>query len=158
MRSLRWASRALQAVAPAVAVGVAERLFFTPPRPRASAALHNFLGTGRCFELRVEHRRVVGWRWGEGPLVYLVHGWGSRGGRLEAFVRPLLEAGFGVVTFDAPGHGASGRGMSSMPEFARAIHAVVEREGTAHAVIAHSLGAAATALAVSWGLTAERLV
>lgn len=158
MTSLRWGLRALQAVAPAAAARVAERLFFTPPRSRASGALHSFLGTGRRFEFRVERRRVVGWRWGDGPRVYLAHGWGSRGGRLEAFVPPLLEAGYGVVTFDAPGHGASGRGMSSMPELARTLGAVVEREGAAHAVIAHSLGAAATALSVSWGLAARRLV
>jgi hypothetical protein len=48
--------------------------------------------------------------------------------------------------------------MSSIPEFARTLAAVVEREGAAHAVIAHSLGAAATALAVSWGLWVRRLV
>lgn len=44
-----------------------------------------------------------------------------------------------------------------MPEFARALLAVVERCGPAHGVIAHSLGAAATALAESWGLAAGRL-
>jgi len=48
--------------------------------------------------------------------------------------------------------------MSSIPEFARALQAVVAARGPAHAVIAHSLGAAATALAASWGLDAGHFV
>lgn len=158
MKPIRWAMRPLQTVAPVFAARVAERLFFTPPHPRASAGLRAFLASGRRFVLRVQGRRVVGWRWGQGPTVYLVHGWGSRGGRLQAFAEPLLQAGYSIVTFDAPGHGVSGRGMSSMPEFARALMAIVEREGSAHAVIAHSLGAAATTFALARGLSAGRVV
>jgi len=160
MNPLRWALRGLEAVAPGAAAAVAERLFFTPPHPRleASGALDLVLATARRFELRVERRRVVGWQWGVGPAIYLVHGWGSSGVRMAGLVRPLVHAGHSVVAFDAPGHGRSDGGMSSIPEFARTLTAIVEREGPAHAVIAHSLGAAATALAVSWGLLVRRLV
>jgi pimeloyl-ACP methyl ester carboxylesterase len=160
MTPLQWALRGLQSVAPAAAATVAERLFFTPPRPRRDVAgsLELVFATARRFELRVERRRVVGWQWGHGPVVYLVHGWGSCGARMAGLVRPLVHAGHSVVTFDAPGHGLSGRGMSSIPEFARSLAAVVEREGPAQAIIAHSLGAAATALAVAWGLLVRRLV
>jgi len=158
--ALRMGLGALQAVSPGVAAWAAERLFFTPPRGRGDppAAAKALLARAKRFELRVERRRVVGWRWGQGPAVYLVHGWGSRGSRLIELAPPLLDAGYSVVTFDAPGHGASGGGMSSIPEFARALLAVIEREGTAQAVIGHSLGAAAVALAVSWGLCVQRLV
>lgn len=147
---------AAQAVSPALAVRVAERLFFTPPRSASSHDTEDFLRTGRRFSLVVDGRLVVGWRWGSGPVVYLAHGWGSRGGRLAAFLAPLVAAGHAVVTWDAPGHGASGRGMSSMPEFARALAAVVASQGPAHAIIGHSMGASATALAASWGVTAGR--
>jgi len=63
-----------------------------------------------------------------------------------------------VVTFDAPGNGASDPGLTSMPEYARAFRAVVEAAGPAHGVIAHSMGGAATALAMSWGLMVPRAV
>jgi pimeloyl-ACP methyl ester carboxylesterase len=157
---LRWALRGLESLAPGAAATVAERLFFTPPRTgrELPGSLEVVFATARRFEFRVERRRVVGWQWGRGPAVYLVHGWGSSGARMAGLVRPLVHAGHSVVTFDAPGHGVSGRGMSSIPEFARTLSALVEREGPAHAVIAHSLGAAATALAVSWGLLVRRLV
>jgi pimeloyl-ACP methyl ester carboxylesterase len=106
----------------------------------------------------VDGRKVTGWRWGRGPLVYLVHGWGGTGGRLAAFVSPLVAQGHAVVAFDAPGHGGSRLAMSSMPEFARALLAVADLCGPAHAVIGHSLGAAASALAVAQGLAPKRLV
>ncbi|HWC74779.1 MAG TPA: alpha/beta fold hydrolase [Gemmatimonadales bacterium] len=111
----------------------------------------------------MDGRRIVGWRWGDpdAALVYLVHGWASRGSRLAAFSAPLVEAGYGVVTFDAPGHGASGWGMSSLPDFARALAAVSAQEGNGrmpHAIIAHSFGCAGTALALSSGVTVSRLV
>lgn len=45
-----------------------------------------------------------------------------------------------------------------MPEFARAMRAVFEMHGPARAVIAHSMGGSATALAASWGVPVGRLV
>jgi pimeloyl-ACP methyl ester carboxylesterase len=163
---LRWTLGATQAVAPGLAAWFSERLFFTPPRRPLPTEADALLKSARRFTLWVEGRRVEGWRWEpssrgnspDDPVVYLLHGWGGQGGRLGAFVSPLLDAGLSVVAFDAPGHGASGRGMSSMPEYARALRAVTSVYGPPHAVIAHSLGAAATGLAVHWGLRPRRLV
>ena len=160
MRALRVAVRALQAVAPPLAVRLAERLFFTPPRKAISRDLETLLDTGTRFEVRTGGRRIVGWRWGVGgrPLVALVHGWGSRGGRLGAYIEPLVQRGYAVVTWDGPGHGFSDGRMSSMPEFARALKAVREHVGPIDAIIGHSLGASATALALRDGLTARAFV
>jgi pimeloyl-ACP methyl ester carboxylesterase len=69
-----------------------------------------------------------------------------------------VRAGFTVVTFDAPGHGASSGRRTSLFEFARALRAIVEAFGPAEAVIAHSLGAAATARALGEGLSVGRVV
>jgi serine aminopeptidase S33 family len=166
MRFFRWVFRVLQPVSPAAAAWLAERLFFTARRSRISSDARAFLATGRRFTLEVEGRRVVGWRWGStearagagAPLVYLVHGWGSRGARLAAFVEPLLALGLGVVTYDTIGQGESARGMTSMPEFARTLQAVVAQHGAPHAIVAHSMGCAGTTLAMSWGLEVARLV
>jgi pimeloyl-ACP methyl ester carboxylesterase len=108
--------------------------------------------------VKVEHTLVRIWRWGAGPVVLLAHGWGGVGGQLRAFVPPLVERGFSVVVFDAPGHGRSGGRRSSLVDFARALRAVAEAAGRVHAVIAHSLGGAATALALRDGLKARRTV
>jgi len=158
MRLLRLFFRGLQWLSPVATAWIAERLFFTPHRARLTPAMRTELGTGRRFELEVERQRIVGWSWGDGPPVYLVHGWGSRGGRLTAYVRPLAQAGFRVIGYDGIGHGASGGRMSSMPQLARTLQAVVAAHGPAHGLVAHSLGASATTLAMEWGLAISRVV
>lgn len=155
---LRWLLIVWQRISPSGAARLAERLFFTPRRARLTATMRAELDQGRSFSVAVENQRIVGWSWGEGPTVYLVHGWGSRGGRLTAYVRPLVAAGFRAVGFDALGHGDSGGRMSSMPQMARTLRAVVEANGLVHGVVAHSLGAAVATLTMEWGLAIERAV
>ena len=158
LRIILPALRATQRLSPAAAAALAERLFFRAPSGPVSRQGREFLARGNRFELAVNGRRVVGWTWGEGPTTYLVHGWGGCAARLYPLAEALIASGRRLVMFDAPGHGESGRGLSSMPEFARSLRAVVERQGTPDLVVAHSLGAAATALAASLGLSARRFV
>jgi pimeloyl-ACP methyl ester carboxylesterase len=73
-------------------------------------------------------------------------------------VRPLIRAGFSVVAFDAPGHGIAAGRYSSLPEFVQAIRVLVEAEGPFQALIGHSLGATACALAVQSRLDVARVV
>lgn len=157
-----WPVRAAFAVlgrlAPDLAATWALDLFFTPRGRRRSRRISAFLETGRRFDVSVDGQRVAGWSWGHGPNVYLLHGWAGVGGQLAAFGPPLLANGFRVVTFDAPGHGASAGRRSSIVHFARALQEVVAKEGRAHAVVAHSLGAAAAIRALTQGLEVERTV
>ncbi|HLZ45394.1 MAG TPA: alpha/beta fold hydrolase [Gemmatimonadales bacterium] len=163
MRFFRAILRVLQPLSPGLAAWLAERLFFTAPRRKLTPAARAFLASGARFTLRVEGRRVVAWHWGDlrnTPIVYLSHGWASRGSRLAAFTEPLLAAGYGVVTYDVPGNGASARGMTSMPDYARTLLAVAAHTSNGrapHAIIAHSMGCSGTALALAWGLDVGRL-
>ena len=54
---------------------------------------------------------VVAEVWGEGPVVYLMHGWGGWRGQLGAFVEPLVATGHRLVAVDAPSHGDSDPGF-----------------------------------------------
>jgi pimeloyl-ACP methyl ester carboxylesterase len=151
------ALRVLGRIAPSLAAAMADRMFFTPPRPRPSRG-DAMLKRGKSFRLRVEGRQVAAWRWGRGPSVVLLHGWGGHSGQLTSFVAPLLSRGLSVVAFDAPGHGRSSRGRSSAVQFARALHEVVAAVGPVHGVVAHSLGGSAVALAIRDGLPVARVV
>jgi pimeloyl-ACP methyl ester carboxylesterase len=151
----------LERVAPRVGARWAERLWFSVPRPRGRR--DEPATPGRPFQVRVDGRSVVGEVWGEGPVVYLMHGWGGWRGQLGGLVDPLVESGHRVVAFDAPSHGDSdpgpaGPGRSTILEFADTLAAVVAAHGPAHAVVAHSLGATAAAFALRDGLPLERMV
>lgn len=100
--------------------------------------------------------------WGEGPVVYLVHGWGGWRGQLGAFVAPLLERGRRVVAFDAPSHGEAGSGVlgprkGTIVEMNEAFAAVAEHVGPAEGVVGHSLGCHVAAGMLQRGVSAERL-
>jgi predicted alpha/beta hydrolase family esterase len=148
---------ALEAVAPALAERVAERLFMTPPRHPQPAAERAALEGAEPFALDVGGTTVRGRRMGEGPAVLLVHGWGGRGGQLAAFAPPLVAAGCAALVFDAPGHGESGGRTADLPRVAGAIRAVAGRFG-ARAAVAHSFGAAALTLALHRGLALDAAV
>jgi pimeloyl-ACP methyl ester carboxylesterase len=123
---VRASHRTLSAVAPALAARRAVRLFTTSPRTRRPAAEVDLLETARARPMQVGERRIETWVWGTGPSVLLVHGWGGRGAQLGALVGPLVTRGFSVVTFDAPGHGASDAGTVTIPEITTAIRAVAQ--------------------------------
>lgn len=149
----------LQRVAPDAAASMASRLFFrAPPRPRRRSKTALAEWSRPTVELGFGAQRIGAWVWGSGPTVLLVHGWGGLARQLRAFVAPLLEAGYRVVAFDAPGHGASSGDELSLPIFADSITRVAEVFGPVHAVVAHSFGGAATSLALARGVRAERAV
>jgi pimeloyl-ACP methyl ester carboxylesterase len=141
---------------PGVGARWAEALFFTPPRPRSTAAA---AGDARREDVEVPGlARVATWVTGTGPRVYLLHGWGGTAAQLRGLAAHLVAEGFSVVSLDAPAHGHSEGRRSSIPEFARALVAVVAHHGPAHAVVAHSLGGAALAFAMRSGLAVGRAV
>ena len=129
------------------------RRFSLPDRERG------YLATATPFDVRLSSATSLkAWRWGEGRTVILMHGWEGRGAQLGAFARPLVDAGFSVVAFDAPGHGASSGRRSSLPHFTWALRRIARHVGPVHGVIAHSFGCAAATLALRDGLTVRRLV
>ena len=163
-RPLRAAFRTLDHIVPALGARWAERIWFTLPatRVRSLPGSSTTTTTGRPFSVTVDGHAVLGEVWGAGPAVYLMHGWAGYRGQLEPFVAPLVARGYRVVAFDAPSHGGSAPGAygprsSSIPEFAAALTAVVAAHGPARAIIAHSLGSTATAVALCDGLRADRV-
>ena len=128
--------RSADLLAPNLAGRIARDIWFTVPPRLAATPLPD---GGRSFEVESLGAVVRGHVWGDGPVVYLVHGWGGRGSQLASFVEPLLVAGFRVVMFDAPAHGDSdhgpaGRGRTHGVEFGKAL---VHREGSDLSVLTY---------------------
>ena len=135
----------------------AEIAFRRPIRSSPSRREARTLAVGELTRVRGRLGEVAVWHWGSGPRVLLVHGWGGHAGRLAAFVSPLLDAGFGVAAFDAPAHGISDGSLASLPDFVETVSLVAGVTGSV-ALIGHSMGAAACALAMRFGLPARGAV
>jgi len=148
--------RGLGALSPALAARVAQRIWFTPPRPPLPEAAKAFLSTGERIELAVGGRRLVSWSWGEGPAVILMHGWGGYGAQMEGFVEPLRKAGYRAVLFDALAHGASGPSphgarRTTFFDFVDALRVLASHFGPIHGLVAHSGGCTAAGWAFRGG-------
>lgn len=161
---IRAAFASAEHLAPSVGAAAAERLWFRLPATTAHARRsRTSLPAGTPFTADVGGRDVRGTSWGSGDPVYLVHGWGGWGQQLEAVVPPVVDAGLKAVVFDALSHGSSdpgrdGPSSTAVPEMVDSLRAVVALHGPARAIVAHSLGAMATAVALRDGLRADRVV
>jgi pimeloyl-ACP methyl ester carboxylesterase len=131
--------------------------FMTPSRLPVRPEEASVLARAIRHDVKTPVGTVAAYAWGEGPRVVLVHGYGGRASQLTPYVDPLLAQGFSVIAYDAPGHGASSGSSIALPEVALALHGIVAHFGAAHAVIAHSVGGAATCLAVHQGLPTARV-
>lgn len=160
---VRKAFGLLERFAPAVGSRWALELWCTPPAVESSLRMPPGVSAGEPVEATWNGHRIAGESWGAGPPVYLVHGWGGCRSHLAIFVKPLVESGFRVIAFDLPGHNESesgdlAQGRTTIVECAKAVRAVVQAHGPAHAIVAHSIGAKAAALATAWGTPVDRLV
>ncbi|MBC3987496.1 alpha/beta hydrolase [Streptomyces sp. AC563] len=136
------------------------RLFHMPfARSKLRGVERELFGTATVEHLAVDSGRAVTYRWGDGTRpVLLVHGWQSRGSRLSEFVPGLLERGYSVITFDAPGHGdATGRSTTIL-DYRAIVTALHDRYGTFEGLVAHSLGVLGSFYALHHGVRAERIV
>ena len=149
--NVRFSASAL--LFPDLATAVAERMFLTPPRTRDAAASALDLVDARSSFLEHKGRQIAMWRWGsrEAPAVVLAHGWGGYAAQMRAFVFPLVQAGYRVIAYDQPAHGVSEGRLTGLPDFADVLAEVAGIHGSVAAVVAHSLGGAAAALALATG-------
>jgi pimeloyl-ACP methyl ester carboxylesterase len=166
LRLLRLGLRASSAIAPATTDRITSELFFKARRSAKAAEPHLDGLPVRRFTVDGSSARLAAWSWGEGPTILFAHGWEGHAGQVSAFAPALVRAGFRVVSFDMPAHGRSTGTHTSVVDMAKAIREVTEdlmpfvglERAPLKAIIAHSLGGAASVLALSEGLRARRVV
>lgn len=156
MRAIRLGFGVLERVAPEAGARLALWLFMRPRRHPRPAREREALETAEAVEVA----GLKGHAWGPAgaPVVLLVHGWEGRGTQMAAFVEPLVAAGRRVVAIDGPAHGDSPGDATHLPGFAEALGAAAREIGPLEAVVAHSFGVAATAVALDHGMRAGRVV
>jgi pimeloyl-ACP methyl ester carboxylesterase len=95
---------------------------------------------------------------GSGKQVLLVHGWESRATQMYGLVKGLVKQGYTVFAVDMPGHGHSSGDTSNAYLFSQTVRLAQQELGHFYAIIGHSMGAGAAAIAVGKGVTTEKLV
>jgi pimeloyl-ACP methyl ester carboxylesterase len=144
---LRLKFRLLSALSTELAFGAAWRLFTTPRKLPEKSWEAAAVAEARQSWVDTARGPVAVYEWNPAGTrtVLLVHGWEHRASFWGVMVRGLVAAGFRVVALDGPAHGASAGRRTTLPAFARAVQAVADEIGEVYGVVAHSLGAAATA-------------
>ncbi|SET09146.1 alpha/beta hydrolase [Hymenobacter actinosclerus] len=144
IKLLRLKFRLLAALSTEWAFRAAWRLFTTPRRLPEKGWETAALATARRFAVPGPTGALAAYEWNPAGArtVLLVHGWEHRASFWGVLARALVKAGYRVVAFDAPGHGASEGRRLTLPAYVRATQAVADTLGPLHAVVAHSLGGA----------------
>lgn len=147
--------RALFAALPRISSTLLTRRFLTPWERAAPVDASDARSS---LTLSIGDAQVAAHVWGKGPMVILCHGWAGGASQFTAIRQALLAAGFGVAAFDAPAHGGNRRPTSNAGMFTRSIEAVARELGSIHAIVGHSLGGMAAALAHARGVDVQTLV
>lgn len=143
-RRLRAGFAFAQGISSSLAGWLAFLMFCTPPRRKLEPADAPILARAKRSTLRCGKDRFTIYHWDHaGPIVVLLHGWGSHAARFADFVAPLHSAGFAVIGIDAPAHGTSPGRFSDLPRFRDSLAEVLRAHEPIHAVIGHSLGGGA---------------
>lgn len=140
----------------------ARRLFFNyfraiKPAPRADD--EPIFSSAKALDLKYNGEAVSGYAWGEqGPLVLCVHGAFGRGGQFAELIPRLLEAGFRVAVFDAPGYGNSPASFVSTDGICNVMQQIAAKVGPLHAIVAHSMGGKWALHAIQGGVKVDKMV
>jgi pimeloyl-ACP methyl ester carboxylesterase len=158
LKTISIALRGLSYLAPALAGRIATYLWFTPfplarprpPRIPAGARKITFESAGSV---------VHGYEIGDGlRTALLIHGWAGSSRQYRRIALRLTKEGYRCVVIDLPAHGIEAGRSTHAFEMADAIEIAGNGLGKVDMVVAHSLGAMATAVAMQRSLRADRLV
>ena len=156
--NVRFLSRLLERISPALASRILESVFFTVLRRRPTPGETAILSRAHRDWVLVGRRRVARFRWGTpGPTAMLVHGWAGDAAQMTAFVQPLVDLGYQVVAYDAPAHGASPGRRTHLPELIATLQTLTHTDRP-RVLVAHSLGTVAATAAMAEGLAVDRAV
>ena len=127
----RGVSKALAmmgSVSPALSGKWLNALWFKPQSMPLKKDDEAWLGIAKTEWITFNAIEIPVYRWGEGPSVLCVHGWGGHSGQFTPMMKALVEKGFQVIAFDAPAHGAAAGKRTDLTEFSGIIEQIIKKE------------------------------
>ncbi|MEN9686466.1 MAG: hypothetical protein RLZZ28_2252 [Bacteroidota bacterium] len=143
--------KTLGILSPRKAAETAYRIFCTPfaakPPKKPPPVFHK----AEKLSFKMDGLTIRGYRWNpdqpNGKKILIVHGFRSYAFKFEKYIVPLRRAGFEVLAFDAPAHGASDGKRINAYIYKNALLKIELLFGPIDGMMGHSLGALAAALA-----------
>lgn len=160
LEGFRLTSRIGSVIAPNWAAKNASLKFLSPNRYAIKAWEQEAEQAGTRFNVS-EQVSVIRWSQNsnaDGKQILLVHGWESRATQMYGLVKGLVKEGYTVFAVDMPGHGHSSGETSNAYIFSQTVTLAQQELGHFHAIIGHSMGAGAAAIAVGKGVTTDKLI
>lgn len=148
----------LERINPRLAGKLALYLFLHPPKHKRPEREEKCYSNAIKSNIEVEGNKVAVYEWGEGPIIWIMHGWAGRATQLSSFISPLVKAGYKVIGIDAPAHGDSEGSESSVLLYELSLQALYEKYGKAYAYIGHSLGGGIGLFAMKNGIPFDKYV
>lgn len=135
----------LAIIAPQRAGRLSLAIFCKPFRIKISSKQSAFFATAKRFTVTHNNETIAAYSWGNGEKkVLMLHGWQSHTYRWKPYVEQLIQQGFSVYAFDAPGHGLSTGNFLSVPLYSEVIEKVMLHIGKIDAIVSHSIGGFST--------------
>lgn len=117
------------------------------PAPKESPIIYR---QSKRVKFMLDGVKVRGHRWNhpKDNRVLILHGFSSTSHKFDKYIISLINKGYEVIVFDAPGHGKSEGKTLTAPQYKEMIKKVIYKFGPINKFIAHSFGALALSLAL----------
>ncbi|MBW9257661.1 MAG: alpha/beta hydrolase [Candidatus Thiodiazotropha sp. (ex. Lucinisca nassula)] len=155
---IQIAFSALTRVSPYLAGRLATLLWYRTQHRCVTVEEQRVLEQASTEVRKFADKSVCIYRWGEGAPVLLTHGWNGNAGQMAFLVEALVDQGFQVTAFDAPGHGHSSGNSTDIIEISGVITQLLQESGGDAAVVAHSFGCMCAMHAIANGASASSMV
>lgn len=144
-----------------LAIQFAMKLFVTPikfPTPNREIIMEK---KSKIFPLELPKAKkdFVVYENGNGTKkALLIHGWNGRGTQMVTIAKELIDLGYTVISFDAPGHGKSTKNTTVMTDFMEAAFVLERYYKEFDLIVGHSLGAMSTINVLGRGFKAKKAI
>ncbi len=135
----------LSFISPYLAAKLAIKLFTHPQRKNREDEEMAFLATGKKLHFKSGRKARS---WGSGEVIWLIHGWESRGSTFYKLIPLLVNNGYQVIAWDGPAHGDSPGSATHVPNFAHSLVEDLQQRLSKPPVafVGHSFGGATMAV------------
>ena len=144
--SLRFYFSILDKIAPQYAANKVYHVLSNPRQRKLRDFEDEVLNKSEQEIISFKNFQIQTYRWGKdnSRKAICVHGWEGQAGNFGAIVNMLVDKDFEVFAVDAPAHGYSSRGDTSMFEYIELVTQIAKEEKP-EIIISHSFGSVVTA-------------